>query len=106
MFDEAIFNQDDQHGAKKSVSLEKNSEDLSISIYKMNGEERDVLKEYKTSGMGEWKEKYENLTDEPNVVLNFVASSVSIADLKEAFVNISLNISEIKEKVEYVEEEV
>ena len=33
-------------------------------------------------------------------------SSIHIAELKELFVNVTLNITEVKEKVEYVDEEV
>lgn len=74
-----------------------------MSVY--GGE--DLLKEYKTKGVGEWKEKYENqnLTGEPNLVIEFSMSSVHIAELKDVYLNITTNVTEVKEKVEYVEEE-
>ena len=57
--------------------------------------------------MGDWKQKYEkqNLTGEPNLVLEFSMSSVHIAELKDAYLNITTNTTEVKEKVEYVEQQ-
>lgn len=33
-------------------------------------------------------------------------SSIHIAEIKEFYVNVTLNVTEVKEKVEYVDEEV
>jgi hypothetical protein len=53
-----------------------------------------------------WHERYSedayNFTSTPNTTLTFVASSVTIAELKEAHVALTLNISSTREVVEFV----
>ena len=45
------------------------------------------------------------MTDQPNTVIDFMMSSVHIAEIKEFYVNVTLNVTELKEKVEFVQEE-
>ena len=53
------------------------------------------------SNVSLWKEKYNqtalNFTEEPKLVLVFAAHSYNFAELKEAYINITLNTSTTKD---------
>ena len=104
ILEEKLFDFSDHHGARKTIFLPNNDEDIKITIYA--GEE--VVREFVTKGVPDWKEKHknDNITGEPNLVIDFVMSSVHIADIKDIYLNVTLNVTSVREKVEYVDEEV
>lgn len=59
-----------------------------------------------TKGLGDWKQKHEkdNVTGSPNLVIEFMMSSIHIAEIKDIYLNVTLNVTSVREKVEYVEE--
>lgn len=70
---------------------------MKITIY---NNENNILREYVTSNLTGWKSKFENENvTEAIVVLVFSCHSVTFAELKEAYVSVSVNKSEIKEVV-------
>lgn len=70
----------------------------------------DMIHEYLIPNVSQWKQKYNeselNITDTPQTVLTFIANSITVAELKEAYVNITLNTSTTKEIYELVVENV
>lgn len=70
----------------------------------------DMIHEYLIPNVSQWKQKYNeselNITETPQTVLTFIANSITIAELKEAYVNITLNTSTTKEIYELVVENV
>jgi hypothetical protein len=86
--------------------VDESSEDLKVAIY--YGE--DILHEYSIPNVSLWKTKYNeselNFTETPKTVLTFIANSITVAELKEAYVNITLNTSTTKEVYELVVENV
>jgi len=69
-----------------------------------------MIHEYLILNVSQWKQKYNeselNITDTPQTVLTFIANSITVAELKEAYVNITLNTSTTKEIYELVVENV
>lgn len=51
--------------------------------------------------MADWKKKHEkdNITAEPNIVIEFMMSSVHIAEIKDLYLNVTLNVTSVREKV-------
>lgn len=72
------------------------------------GEE--LIHEYLLANLSNWKARYNsslvNITDTPKTHLVFAANSITIAELKEAYVNISLNVSSTRDVYELVVENV
>ncbi len=70
----------------------------------------DIIHEYVLTNVSQWKQKYNeselNFTETPSTVLTFIANSITVAELKEAYVNITLNTSTTKEVYELVVENV
>ena len=56
--------------------------------------------------MSVMKHQNDNITGNPNLVIEFMMSSIHIADVKDIFVNVTVNTTSIREKVQYVQEEV
>jgi hypothetical protein len=86
--------------------VDRAEEDLKVTIF--YGE--DIIHEYILPNISNWKLKYNqselNLTEPPKTVLTFVANSITVTELKEAYVNITLNTSTTKEVYELVVENV
>lgn len=72
------------------------------------GEE--LIHEYLLANLSSWKAKYNesevNITETPKTHLILAANSITIAELKEAYVNISLNLSSTRDVYELVVENV
>ena len=81
---------------KKEVLLDHNDVDIKISIYY----DKELVHEYSLQNVSQWKDRYNesqlNFTEKPKLVLNFAAHSVNFAELKDAYVNITLNTSTTK----------
>lgn len=60
-----------------------------------------MIHEYLLANISNWKNKYNasevNITETPKTHLIFSAHSITIAELKEAYVNISLNVSSTRD---------
>lgn len=56
ILEEKLFDFSDHHGARKTIFLPNNDEDIKITIYA--GEE--VVREFVTKGVPDWKEKHKN----------------------------------------------
>lgn len=91
-----LFNKDSEHGLKKEVILDQNDVDVKVSLY--YGPE--LVQEYLLQNVSQWKDRYNetqlNFTEKPKLVLNFAAHSINFAELKEAYLNITLNTSTTK----------
>jgi hypoxia up-regulated 1 len=101
-----IFDKDSEQGLKRDLVVNESSEDLKVTIF--YGE--DIIHEYVIINVSQWKQKYNeselNFTETPSTVLTFIANSITVAELKEAYVNITLNTSTTKEVYELVVENV
>lgn len=55
-----MFHLADHHGAKKTLQISETSDDIKITVYVGD----DIVKEFVTKGLGDWKEKYvdQNIT--------------------------------------------
>ena len=75
----ALFDKNSEQGLRKEVVLDENENDVRVSVY--YGE--DVVQEYLLANVSLWKEKYNrsvlNFTEEPKLVLVFVAHSFNFA---------------------------
>jgi hypothetical protein len=69
-----------------------------------------VVKTYTSRKITSWKDVYNtsayNFSSDPNLVLGFVLSTTNIVDLKESYVNITYNQTEVKTIDDWIEEEV
>lgn len=70
----------------------------------------DIIHEYIVANNSIWREKYNatqyNFSGTPNTILVFQASSITIAELKEAYINVTLNTTTTKEVYELVTENI
>ena len=80
--------------------VDQNSNDIKASVY--YGE--DLVQEYLLANISSWEDRYNrsalNLTEEPKLVLVFAAHSFNFAELKEAYINITVNTTTTREVVE------
>ena len=101
-----IFDKDSEQGLKREIVVDESEEDLKVAIF--YGEE--LIHEYLLANISNWKGKYNasevNITETPKTHLVFAANSITIAELKEAYVNISLNVSSTRDVYELVVENV
>lgn len=67
LLEETLFQVSDHHGARRTISLNHSSEDIKITVYV--GEQ--IVKEFSTRGIPDWKEKHksDNVTDDPHLVI-------------------------------------
>ena len=79
-----------------------------IKVDLFYGEE--LVKTYSSENISSWREIYNetayNFSTHPNVVLGFVLSTTNIVDLKDCYVNLTFNRTEVKTIDDWVEEEV
>lgn len=77
-----------------------------IKIELFYGDE--LVKTYTSEKIGLWKTVYNessyNFTTNPNIVLGFVMSTTNIVDLRESYVDLNFNKTEIKTIDDWIEE--